>query len=340
MKALVLYGPQGDYKYEDNWPKPEKKSGWAVVKVSCAGICGSDFPRFASKGSYHHPMILGHEFSGTVDEIENNPFFKKGDRVTIVPIIPCGECEGCKKYGAFHCKNYQYLGSRNDGGFAEYCLVPIKNLVKLPDSVNFEEAAMIEPLMVGLHVVHRSGLLDDTNADKKVLVMGAGTIGLMISFWLKELGVRNLTIVDLRPMSIKLSQEMGFKDVKTPDQLVGIENEFDYAFEAAGSQVALISLIDVLQPKSVLTIVGRDTKDTVIPLDKFERILRKELSIHGCWGFDTDDIPQILSTLSKTSISLKKIITNPIRIEDSETTVRAFIARQIQVNKIMIEFNK
>ncbi len=339
MKSLVLYGPNGNFKYEENWEKPKIKSGWAVVKVSCAGLCGSDIPRFKLKGSYHHPIILGHEFSGVVEDIEENDHIKVGNRVAVVPIIPCGECEGCKKFGAFHCKNYQYLGSRNDGGFAEYCLVPISNLIKLPDSVDIEIAALIEPLMVGLHVVHRSKILENLNPERKVLVIGAGTIGLMVSFWLKELGVKNLTIVDIRSMSITLARSMGFADVRIPEQIADLENEFDYAFEAAGSQIALMTIIDVLKPKAMATIVGRDTHDTLIPLDKFEKILRKELTINGCWGFETEDIPLVLSTLSKTQIPLNKIITERISIENSETFIRDFIAGKVQANKIIIDFN-
>lgn len=333
MKALVLHGKDGNFKYEENWPEPKLVPGWAVIKVGCAGICGSDMPRFGSKGSYHHPMILGHEFSGTVWEIEDGQPFKQGDRVTIVPIIPCGECEGCRKYGPFHCTHYQYLGSRNDGGFAEYCLVPIKNLRHVPDAVSLEMAAMIEPLMVGLHVVKNSGI----KAGNSAVVFGAGAIGMLLSFWLKELGV-DVTICDLRPLSINIAKDLGFEKVVTPQELEGKKNLFDYGFEAAGAQVTLLSMIDLVSPKATITVVGRDTHDTVIPLQKMETLMRKELTLKGCWGFDDNDIPFILETLAKTDMDLKKMITQIVSVEDSEETVRKMLSRELMYEKVMIKF--
>ena len=122
MKAFVLYGPN-DYRLEE-YPTPCAKDDWAVVKVSYAGICGSDMPRFFQTGSYHSPMVLGHEFSGVICEAAPNGKLPVGTPVAIMPIIPCGTCDGCITYNEpFQCERYQFIGSRNDGGFAQYCLV-------------------------------------------------------------------------------------------------------------------------------------------------------------------------------------------------------------------------
>ena len=143
MKALVLHGPN-DFKVENDWPAPEAKEGWAVVKVAYAGVCGSDMPRFFKTGSYHHPMIIGHEFSGVVEVPAVGGSVPKGTPVAVMPIIPCGVCSGCKKTGEpFHCKQYQFIGSRNDGGFAQYCLVPESNLLRLDSADNLLQGAFI-----------------------------------------------------------------------------------------------------------------------------------------------------------------------------------------------------
>ncbi len=334
MKALVLHGKNGNFAYEPNWPEPQLQPGWAKVRVAYVGVCGSDLPRFASFGSYHHPIILGHEFSATVHEVESGHGFAVGDRVTIVPIIPCETCEGCLNYGPFHCEQYQYLGSRNDGGMAEYVLVPIKNMYKIPDTVSLEMAAMIEPLMVGLHVVKNSGII----AGKKSVVFGAGAIGLLVAFWLKELGCEDLTIVDVRPIAIDLAKDMGFTQVVYPEELDGKTHEFDFGFEAAGVQGTFLSMIDLSKPKATISVVGRDTRDTILPLNKVETLMRKELTVKGCWGFDESDIPFILDTLAKTSINLKKMITTVVSIEESEDTVKKMLNNELQYIKVMIKF--
>lgn len=170
MKALVLHGP-GSYRVESAWPDPILVPGWALIRVRQAGICGSDLPRFAVTGSYHHPMILGHEFAGTVETPAlGSARFRTGDCVAVLPIIPCKACEGCQTGDPFHCRNYQFLGSRNDGGFAEYCLVPEENLFRLPAGVDFRAGAFIEPIAVALHVVRRSGFQKGESA----LVFGRG----------------------------------------------------------------------------------------------------------------------------------------------------------------------
>lgn len=165
MQAVVLHG-LGDLRYEEDWPNPVLEDGSALVKVSAAGICGSDIARVHKTGSYSYPIVLGHEFSGVVEHIESSNY-TAGGRVAVLPIIPCGTCLGCE-IGPFHCESYDFVGSRRDGGFAEFCAVPEKNLFRLPENLTSIEGAFIEPLLVALHVVRRSGL----RPGGRVLVFG------------------------------------------------------------------------------------------------------------------------------------------------------------------------
>ena len=157
MKAYVLEGIN-QLKYKEI-KMPELHEGEVLVEVKAAGICGSDIPRIFETGTYHFPTIPGHEFSGQVVSAydgEQNPWI--GKRVGIFPLIPCMECFTCKKVEYEMCRNYNYLGSRCDGGFAEYVAVPEWNLIELPDKVSYEEAAMLEPAAVALHAVRRLDL--------------------------------------------------------------------------------------------------------------------------------------------------------------------------------------
>lgn len=156
MKANVLFGI-GDLKYT-NIPLPRLKSDEVLVKVKAAGICGSDIARVFKTGTYHFPTVIGHEFSGVVSDIGSSTYLSwLGKRVSVFPLKPCFKCNNCKNKEYELCSNYDYLGSRCNGGFAEYVAVPVWNLLEIPDCVCYEEAAMLEPAAVALHALKRSG---------------------------------------------------------------------------------------------------------------------------------------------------------------------------------------
>ena len=154
MKAWVLHGIN-EIRLE-TVELPALESGQALVAVKAAGICGSDIPRIYRTGAHRHPLIPGHEFSGVVESVgKETDSAWLGKRVGVFPLIPCGACGPCIKGQYEMCRNYGYLGSRRDGGFAEYVAVPAGNLIELPDCVSFEEAAMLEPMAVAVHAVRR-----------------------------------------------------------------------------------------------------------------------------------------------------------------------------------------
>ena len=143
MKAYNLCAVN-DLQYQEV-KYPDCPEGWSIVKVKAAGICSSDIPRIFTKGTYHFPTIPGHEFSGRVEAVsdaENQRLV--GKKVSVFPLIPCRKCAQCKTGHYEMCENYDYIGSRRDGAFAEYVAVPVWNLVELDEGVDFEEAAMME----------------------------------------------------------------------------------------------------------------------------------------------------------------------------------------------------
>lgn len=357
MKALVLYGP-GRYAVEPDWLKPEPKPasstrpGWARVRVRYAGICGSDIPRFAKTGSYHHPMILGHEFAGTVDcPAPGSKRLKTGDPVAVLPLIPCGSCPGCLEGEPFHCRNYQFLGSRNDGGFAEYCLVPEENLFPLPPKLDLRIGAFIEPIAVALHVVRRSGF----TAGRSALVFGAGAIGLLIGLWLRVFGARRIVFADPRPESLAMARRLGFSEAFDPapgaaapasSLAVGPTAEraalaaagpFDAVYEAAGALPALLEAIEMAKDKGVITVVGRDTADTRIPLASFERLMRKELSLLGCWGYNLrTEEGFVYEALRRGSFPVEPMITQEVPLEEAPRIIGSMINREFYYCKVLL----
>lgn len=169
MKAWRLY-QIGDFKYEDlDVPVPE--DGEVLVKVKAAGICGSDIPRIYRDGAHHMPLVPGHEFSGDVVQVGkwvDETWLHK--RVGVYPLIPCRECDSCRKGYYEMCKQYSYIGSRQNGAFAEYVTVPANNLIALPDAVSYEQAAISERNRIRRRAILRQyfyrGFILDTGKDE------------------------------------------------------------------------------------------------------------------------------------------------------------------------------
>ena len=336
MKAIVLHGKDGNYRYESNWQDPAKPDGWAIAKVAYSGVCGSDIPRFASNGSYRHPMILGHEFSGTVYEPSNKEgSLCKGTPVAVSPIIPCGICNGCLTIGPFHCSNYQFIGSRNDGGFAEFCAVPEDNLVMLGSINDLKAGCFFEPMAVGLHAVRKSGF----KAGKSAIVFGAGPIGLLIGLWLEEFGASRVIMADIKTKNVEMAKDFGFEAVDLSKVDISDLDMVDFAFEAAGSGKALNDAISILNGNGTLTVVGRDVNDTVIPVGAFEKLMRKEIRVLGCWGYDIRGEQAFVSKiLSKNTKRLEKLISHVVPVEEAEIAINDMCNQNIEYCKVIISF--
>ena len=336
MRALVLHGP-GRYKIENDWPDPAPKPGWVKVAVRFAGICGSDLPRFATAGSYHHPMILGHEFSGVVDTPApgSSERVRPGQKVAVLPIIPCGNCEGCTTGQPFHCNNYQFLGSRNDGGFAEYCLVPEQNLFALPEQADLRVGAFIEPLAVALHAVRRSGFRPGQSA----IVYGAGTIGILIALWLGVFGASRVVCADIRPESLETARSAGIAETLNAREQSSIlpASGFDAAFEAASSAAAFLSALDVVGSNGRLTVVGRDLADTTIPHSSFELMMRKEIDIRGCWGYNLNGEEAFFSEmLRRKSFPVAKLVSHEVGLEEAPQLIGRMVGKEMYFCKAMV----
>ncbi len=235
MKAYVLHGID-DLRYEEV-QEPSLKQGEVLVEVKAAGICGSDIPRIFENGTYSFPLIPGHEFSGVVVKTASEAEDKwLGEHVGVFPLLPCKSCVPCQKGHYEMCRNYSYIGSRTNGAFAQYVAVPVWNLIRLPEGVSFEAAAMLEPMAVAVHAMRSVGIGEGIGAenikerdrtgdgrvaqnkentgagnlkekgsdpeqgtwqDKKpgVIVCGLGTIGLLLTMFLKEAGMDRLLVI-------------------------------------------------------------------------------------------------------------------------------------------------
>jgi L-iditol 2-dehydrogenase len=286
MRAAVLFANEDIRCVE--YPEPEIRPGCVKVRVRAAGICGSDVPRVLHNGAHFYPVVLGHEFSGEVVETgEGVNTVKAGDRVTCAPLLPCMKCDDCQNGNYSLCRHYSFIGSREQGGFAEYVVMPEINTVRFDDSIPFEVGAMFEPLTVALH-----GLLqNEYRGGEYVAVLGGGTIGLFTAQWARIMGAKKVVVFDISEERLALAKALGADEtVNTLEEgfiqkaLNFTENKgFRYVFETAGNTVTMQMAFELASNKANVCFIGTPTKELTFTPKLFENMNRKEFKLTGSW---------------------------------------------------------
>lgn len=308
MKAYVLHGI-GDLRYEER-PVPELQPGWALVRVLAAGICSSDIPRIFEKGTYHFPTIPGHEFCGRVESVcgqKDESWI--GKRVGVFPLIPCKKCPSCRRGEYETCADYDYIGSRRDGGFAEYAAVPVWNLIELPETVNDIQGAMLEPAAVALHAVKRLGGL----SGKSVCVVGTGAIGLLAGQWAKIYGAEQTAVKGRSEAKRELVQRCGLA------YITGAEGQFDCVIEAVGTAKALEEALALTAPGGRLLLMGNPDGDRTLSQNLYWSILRRQLTLIGTWnssfGETCSDWTETLRAMDSGTLHTEPVVSHHLKPE-------------------------
>ena len=286
MKAGVVHA-KNDIRYEEI-EKPAAGPGKVLVKVKYTGICGSDIPRVNGDACHYFPNVLGHEFSGTVEEVgEGVTSVKPGDRVAGVPLVPCMKCEDCQKGNYSLCRHYSFIGSREFGSFAEYVAVPERNVVKFDDSVSFEMGALFEPATVALHGLRRL----DYQGGKTVAILGGGTIGMLTMQWAKIYGAKKVVVFDIVEERLALAVRLG-ADAGVHSGMEGWMDQvmeltggrgFDYVYETAGNTVTMKMAFALAANKAQVCFIGTPTRELTFSVEEWENINRKEFYLTGSW---------------------------------------------------------
>lgn len=337
MKAYTLHAIN-DLRYEE-LEYPECPSGWCIVKVKATGICSSDIPRVYTKGTYHFPTIPGHELSGVVDKVadkENEAMI--GKRVGIFPLIPCRKCSQCADGHYEVCSNYDYIGSRRHGGFAEFVAVPIWNLIELPDSVSFKEAAMMEPLAVALHAMKLTGIKEGDTA----AVIGTGMIAFAAAQWAKKLGASSIIVLGRSENKRKIADNIHGIGYST---LEACKEEYDVVLEAVGANNAIDEAIKHVKPGGSLVLMGNPEGDIILSQNTYWRILRKQLHIRGTWNSsyekdETSDWSEVRDALANHEIEATALISHVFDQEDLKIGMDLMYRHKEPYCKIMTFWNK
>jgi len=328
----VYKGPKKIVLEDIMRPMPNKNE--LLIKVRTIGICGSDFEGYLGKtGRRISPMIMGHEFSGEIEKIGNNSKFKKGDRVVIYPKLYCGKCNFCNRGLTNLCPNSEFLGvlSKN-GGMVDYITINEEYVFKVNKNIPFKEASLVEPLAVAYNAVNKIKIQDLQNS-KYLLIIGAGTIGLLILQLLKLKKVGNIIISDLHDCRLEKAKELRADFIINPKKNDFFEeikkitkgNLVDYSFEAVGFSVSALQSLEILKPGGTAVWGGNAQKIIEINMQK---IVTNEINIKGNYIYTKEDFSNSLKLVENRKINFESIISLEEKFENG---VSAF--KKLEQNK-------
>lgn len=339
MKALVLTA-NGRLVVDDR-PRPEPTADEPVlVRVAFAGVCGSDLPRAYDAGAYHYPLVMGHEFSGTVEAAPDSSAWHPGDRVVVYPLVP-DPSDPINQIGEYAVSSgYDYYGSRRDGGFAEYVTVPAFNLFRVPDHLGLREAAMTEPAAVAYHAAARPAVVPGMSA----AVIGGGPIGLMTAQWLRLRGCAPVVVSEIDANKRAIAADLGLVTVDAATDPVAEVREAtgggaDVVVEACGLPITFRQAIDAAGLFGQVVFLGNIHGTFSLEERAFSSILRRELSIYGTWNSrvtprGADEWTRVLQTLER-EVRVAPLVSHTPDIADGPSTLSAMREKREWFNKVV-----
>ncbi|MEC7401037.1 MAG: galactitol-1-phosphate 5-dehydrogenase [Verrucomicrobiota bacterium] len=342
MKSLVLTEPKVLRIQES--PTPDLAADEALIRVKACGICGSDVHGYdGSSGRRIPPLIMGHEAAGVIEgmgaKVEG---FSLGDRVTFDSTVYCGECEYCLEGKVNLCDRRMVLGVscgeyRRHGAFAEYVAVPSRILYKLPPSLPFEHAAMIEAVSVAVHAV---GRVKFQPGDASVVV-GAGMIGLLLVQAARAAGCDRVIAVDLDKDRLKLAKELGATQSINPLESDTIETILGatagqgarVSFEVVGSTPTVETAIQATRKGGAVVLVGNLAPQVEFPL---QSVVTREITLFGSCASAGED-PKCIELMDKGAIKVSPLISAQATLEEGAEWFDRLYAKEAGLMKVILQ---
>ena len=327
MRAAIVDRP-GEIRVGDV-PDPKPGERQVVVKVGACGICGTDL--HIADGHFPptpYPIVPGHEFAGEIVELGADvpPEWKVGDRVAVDPSLYCGYCTPCRSGHGNLCANWNATGDTVDGAFAEYVAVPADTCHRMPDSMTWEQGAIVEPVSCAVHGVRRIGV----EAGERFLVVGAGTMGLIMQQLLQRAGAE-VTVVDRN--AGRLPRATGLGATAVAEDVSALDGElYDAAVDCTGAAPAIESAFDALRRGGRLLVFGVAPAEARVALSPF-RIYNDEITIVGSMAV-LNSYANALDLVAKGYIDTEALITDTLPLEqypDALAKMRSGSGLKIQV---------
>ncbi len=320
-------------------PKVEHTRDDVVVRVHRAGICGSDIHILHGTNPFAvYPRVIGHEFAGELVGIgEDVRGLSIGDRVVIDPVISCGHCYPCKVGRSNVCAHLQVLGVHRDGGFRECIAVPAENIVKVPQDMPFDVAALAEPFSIAANVLDRTGC----GRDDTVLVYGAGTVGVTVIQVAKLLGARCI-VADIDEMRLERARTFGVDETinslrsSVPDAVKGETDGLGptVIIDGAGVTSLLDEACRIASPAGRIGLLGFSA--TPSPLSQQE-VVRKELTIVGS-RLNRKLLTRVVEWLARKQLSPEAMITQVFAAEDAQLAFDLIERQPENTLKVQLDF--
>jgi 2-desacetyl-2-hydroxyethyl bacteriochlorophyllide A dehydrogenase len=327
---------------------PHAGEGQVVVEVAACGICGSDLHSYSHGVAAQPGQVLGHEFSGRIVEAPGVDGLAEGSRVTVRPLLPCGECERCRAGQIHLCEvgHSRNIGYGLNGAFAERVLVPHvvlgQTVFPLPDSVQDQGGALVEPLAVGLRAVRQAGDLEGT----VTLVLGGGMIGLAATRFAKLRGTKTLIVADPSPVRRDAAEKLGadvtidpltkkitdvVREITGPGGF-GLGARADVVIDCAGALAAFAEGLKSVRHGGTMSLTAMYTAKVELNLS---RVVEKELRIQGSFAYN-DEFPMVIEALRSGDVDPELFISHSFELEDFEKAFRTQLDRDVSL-KVMLQ---
>lgn len=312
-------------------PKPTLENDEVLIKMTYAGVCGSDITVYTGKHpTATAPCVVGHEILGTIEEIKTDKptDLKVGDRVTVNPLISCGRCEACRKGFTHVCKTLKLLGIHENGGYAEYTKADIKKVVKINEGISDRIAALAEPFAVGFHVTQRANVrLGDS-----VLIIGAGPIGMILALSARAAGAAEVVVSEPSNERRAVADDFGFKTINPMDYDDVMDkineltdgNGFDKVYEVSGSKAGVLLTTKACKIRGTIVSMGLSGLEYPFVIGQ---VSFKEQTLVGSRVYSEPDFiggVRLLEKLDK-QYDLGKLISDEMTIDEAQNAIDSMI---------------
>jgi len=337
LQAMMTHPGKIEYR---QIPLPQLQPNQVLIQVKRIGVCGSDIHVFHGLHPYtSYPVVQGHEVSGVIAEVgQQVTGFTKGDKVVFMPQVTCGECYPCH-HGMYHiCDVLKVMGFQTDGAAQEYFPVRAEVVLKLPDSVSLDHAALVEPVSVAVHALSRYGNVAGSN----ILVLGAGTIGNLVAQVAAASGAKRVMITDISPYKLEKARQCGLEYVVNPEQedLEGAilsafgADKADLILECVGVQDTITQAVAMARKGSPIIVVGVFGQKPTVDLGLVQD---RELSLIGTLMYQKKDYEGAIELVSNGKLHLEAMITHRFPFEDYLRAYEAIESSEGKYMKVMID---
>ena len=323
MKALVYDGPKIVSYREVPDPVPNQDN--VLIKIKAVGICGSDMHAYLGHDERRPaPLILGHEAAGIISGGDRN-----GERVTINPLVSCGNCWACCNSRENICPNRQIISMPpREGAFAQYVTMPARNLVAVPSDYCLQKAALVEPLAVGWHTAKLAVRAIDITMEKSALVIGGGAIGLATALALRAMGIDDIVISEFNPLRREYLRE--HIDAKVVEKT---EASFSIIVDAVGFASTRAIASQLVSPGGIIAHVGLGDKTDGLDI---RRITLQEITFIGTYTYTAQDFKDTAEALFTGRLGLLEWIEKR-PLSEGKASFRELLGNTVAAPKIVLD---